>query len=293
MQKDSKKYVNPDYISFIDDEYDQIFIDNLQGRENLNVLNLIQKNNEKLLAQEYIVKSNFIENKIFTILNYMKYTILFETKDLNIKNLTTKVAEILINNKKVKELIINNLKKQGEKINGFINGVFISDIIDVNDVDFFEVISSKLSTYFCSYLLNIIYYGFKENVLNQILNNPHFYLIMKNQYLDNLINNIFIKTNFNFTPKIKMNINANQIIIYNGLEIPKSKSYLEILIKYVDEKISLNYLENENKLRKIIKREKEDESIKNYYKILWKLENNIKVEINKIELIKVIINNES
>ena len=293
MQTDAKNYVIPDYISFIDDEYYQIFIDNLQGRENLNILNLIQKNKEHLLAQEYIDNSHFVENKIFTILNYIRYTILFETKDLNIKNFTTKIAESIINNQKVKSLIMNNLKKQGEKIDGIINEVFISDIIDVNDVDFFEVISSKLSIYFCSYLLNIIYYGFKENVLNQILNNPHLELIMANPYLEGLIANIFEKTSFNFVPKIKMNVNANKITIYNKLEIPKSKSYLEILIKYVDEKISLKFLENENKLRKKIKPEKEHDSIQNYKKELDRLQTNIKIEINKIELFKIILNNEN
>ena len=39
----TKKTVTPDLISFINDEYYQIFIDNLQGKENSNVLKLIEK----------------------------------------------------------------------------------------------------------------------------------------------------------------------------------------------------------------------------------------------------------
>ena len=65
------------------------------------------------------------------------------------------------------------------------------------------------------------------------------------------------------------------------------------MIKYVNEKISLKYLENENKLRKIIKPEKVHDSIQNYKKELSKLQTNIKIEINKIELFKIILNNES
>ena len=295
IQKEEKKKKNviPDLISFIDDEYYQIFIDNLQGKENMNVLQLMQKKNEDILAQEYIDNSNFIENKIFTTLNYMKYTILFQTKELNIKNYTTQIAEKIIKNQKIKGLIMNNLKKQGKNIKGIINNVFISDTFDINDIDFFEVINTKLSTYFCIYLLNIIFYGFKENVLNAILNNPHLDIIMENQYLDNLITNVFEKTKFNFIPKIKMNINANQIIIYNGLEIPKSKSYLEIIIKYIDETICKGYNENENKLRKKVL-ENEAESIQKYQNELNNMHKNIKVEINnKIELFKSIYNNEN
>ena len=295
IQKDEKKKktVIPDFISFIDDEYYQIFIDNLQGKENLNVLQLLQKKNEDKLAQEYIEKSNFIENKIFTTLNYMKYTILFQTKELNIRNYTTEIAEKIIKNKKIQELIMNNLKKQGKNIKGIINNVFISDIFDINDIDFFEVVNTKLSTYFCTYLLNIIYYAFKENVLNAILNNPHLDIIMQNQSLDTLITNTFEKTKFNFVPKIKLNINANQIIIYNGLEIPKSKNYLEIIMKYVDEKICKAYIDNENKLRKQ-NIENEVKSIQDYQNELNNLHENIKVEINnKIEVFKSIYNRDN
>ena len=291
-QKDGKikKTVIPDLISFLNDDYYQIFIDNLQGKENSDILILLQKKNEDL-AKEYIDKSHFVENKIFTILNYMKYTILFETKTLNMKNLTKQISENIITNKTIKELILNNLKRQGKTIKGIINEVFITDIIEVNDVDFFEVINSKLSSYFCSYLLNIIFYSLKENILNQILFNPILDSIMNDEYIYILINNIFDRTKFNFTPKLKMNVNANKITIYNGLEIPKSKNFLEIIIKYVDEEIASKYLENENHLRtKIIKQEKEQSTLQEFNKKIDRYEENVKVEMNKQEFFKVIFN---
>ena len=80
-----KKKVIPDLIPFINDAYYQIFIDNLQGKENLNVLQIMQRKNEDL-AKEYIENSDFIEKKIFATLNYIKYTILYETKKINMKN---------------------------------------------------------------------------------------------------------------------------------------------------------------------------------------------------------------
>ena len=283
-----KKKLESDFISFINDDFYQIYIDNLEGKENSDVFQIMQKKNEEL-AKEYIDNSNFIENKIFNVLNYMKYTILYETESLNSKNYTTKFSEKIINNEKIKELIKKNLKMQGKTIKGIIKDAFTTDISEVNDVDFFEVINSKLSTYFCKYFLNIIFYGFKENVLNQILNTSHFDLIMQNDYFNNLINSHFENIKYKFNPPIKMNVNANKITIYNGLEIPKSRFYLEKLINYINEEIGVRYIENEQLLRRIYKKEEKiDEATKAYYKEFDRLEENTKTEINKYEFYKII-----
>ena len=283
----TKKVIIPDLISFMNEDYYQIFIDNLQGKENSDVLKIMEKKNE--LAKVYIDNSNFLENKIFTILNYMKYTILFETKELNMKNCTNVIAEKIIKNQTVKNLINNNLKKQGKLIKNVIKDVFISDNLEVNDVDFFEVIGTKLSTYFCLYLLKIVLHSLKSNILNQMINNPHIDLIMKNDFFNNLIMNNFDKTNFNFVPPIRMNINYNKITIYNGLEIPQSKTYLDQLINYTNNEISIRYLKNEELLRKnYVKEEKCEEVTQKYMKQLDRFEDNIKTEMNKNDLFKSI-----
>ena len=239
------KKVIPDLISFINDEFYHLFIDNLQGKENSNVLKLMQKKNEEELAKEYIDNSNFIDNKLFTVLNYMKYTIFFETQAINLKNYTTKITEEVIKNEKIKMLIKKNLKAQGKTIKGIIKDAFTTEITEINDVDFFEVINSKLSTYFCLYLLRIIYFGFKENALNQIIITKHFDTLMQIDFFNSMINSIFEKTKFNFAPPIKMNIDANIITIYNGLEIPKSKLFFDMLIKYVIDEIDKRYKDKE------------------------------------------------
>ena len=283
-----KRVIIPDLISFINDDFYQIFIDNLDGKENSDVFKIMQKNNEEL-ATEYIENSNFIENKIFTVLNYIKYKIIYETKSLNIKNYTTEIAEKIIKNDKIKELIKYNLKEQGKTIKGIINDVFTSDMIEVNDVDFFEVINSKLSFYFCKYLLNIILFSLKENILNQILNTSHFDLLMQIEFFNNMINSNFEKTKFNFIPPIKMNVNANNITIYNGLEIPKSKFYFDILIKYINDEISSRYIENEESLRKNYNKEEKINEVTKLYNIkIDRFEENIKIEMNKHELYKII-----
>ena len=240
-EKNEKKEfkISPDVIPLINSDYDQIFIDNLQGKENTDVFKIMQKKNEEL-AKEYIDNSNFIENKIFNALSYMKYTILFETKELNLNNFTTTIAEKIINNNSIKELLKKNLKAQGKAIKSIIKDIFTTGILEVNDVDFFEIINSKLSTYFISYLVKILLFSFKENILNQILFNENFELLIQNEYFNNLINTHFENTKLRFNPPIKMKINANQVTIYNGLVIPKSKLYIDKLIKYVIDDICQN-----------------------------------------------------
>ena len=249
----------------------------------------MQKKNEEL-AKEYIDNSTFIENKIFYVLSYMKYKILFETKDLNMNNFTTSIAEKVIKNDTIKELIKKNLKAQGKSIKGIIKDIFTTGILEVNDVDFFEVINSKLSTYFISYLLKILLFSFKENILNQILSNDNLSLLMQNDYFNNLISSNFDNVKFKFNPPLKMKINANQVIIYNGLVIPKSRVSMEKLIKYVNDDICQEYIKNEDSLRKnYTTQEKIIENTKNYYNVKERLIENIKNEINKNELLKAVL----
>ena len=51
----------------------------------------------------------------------------------------------------------------------FVKDIFLKDIIEINDIDFFEVLNSKFDTFFSKCLLNIIYYSLEEEILNQIL----------------------------------------------------------------------------------------------------------------------------
>ena len=288
MAKDQKRRLIPDYISLVNDTYNQTFIDNLQGKENLNVLQIIKKNQD--LAKEYMENSDFIEKKIFTVLNCLKYTVLYENKELNMRNFTTEIAEKIINSKYIKDFLTNNIKLQGKSVKGVIEDVFVTDIIEVNDVDFFEVVNSKLGSHFCNYLLKIIFFSLKDCVLNPLLFNSHLDLITKNEYFGKLINEYFEKTIF-IGNIPKMNINANEITIYNGLELPKSRIALDSLIKYINEEICNRYLTKEEKLRAFMRDEKKIEERKeDYNKSLERYKENIKIEMNKQDLLKTIFN---
>ena len=86
-----------------------------------------------------------------------------------------------------------------------------------------------------------------------------------------------------------MKINGNEVHIYNGLQIPKSKKYFNILINYIKEEIITRYKENESLMRKNI-RDEDINIFKDKYKAnLKRNKDNITIEIdNKCELFKEI-----
>ena len=202
-----KKEEIHEVISFFDEDYYQIFIDNLHGKENLDIFKIMQKNND-LIAQEYIYNPEFIKNRIYMVINYLNYKVIFETKELNNFNFIQKLTEFILNNEYIQNQIITNLKKQRKTMKNDIKDVFISDNLDINDVDFIEVISTKLSRSFCSCLLKIIYNSLNDNILLPFIINKDIKSILKNNYFNNLINNYFEKT-IKLTKKLDMIINNN------------------------------------------------------------------------------------
>ena len=118
-----------------------------------------------------------------------------------------------------------------------------------------------------------------------LLISTHLDLITKEQYIKDMVEEYFEKTEFDGQLP-RMDINANNIIIYNGLELPRSKFYFELLFKYVNDTIVSRYLNNENSLRNLIKEEKIDEITKKYNQNLKTFKKNIKVQIDKLDLLK-------
>ena len=277
-----------DLIPFINEDYYQIFIDNLQGHKN-SILEIINNKDETAMAKEYINSSEFLDKKLFIVLNYFKYNIPFETENLNMKNLTIKLAEKILNNKKLKDLFLNNLQKQGKAIQGLIQNIFTTDIVEINDIDFFEIINSKLSVFFSEYLLNILNYSFEKDILCQLLNNDNIDLIFENDSFNTIINEVF--DTIKFQKKLKKNINANQIKLYNGLKLPGCRTNLNKLDNYFNKEAAKRYEKNENSLRKNYKTAKKvDEVVKKYEEQTNRFEENIKTEINKQNIFRELFN---
>jgi hypothetical protein len=79
----------------------------------------------------------------------------------------------------------------------------------------------------------------KDSLLIPLLFNTHYDLIINQKYFRNLITEYFEKIDFK-SKKPRMIINYNDIIVYNGIEIPKS-----IIIF---ESITINNIKNGDKL---------------------------------------------
>ena len=273
-------------ISFINDEYYQIFIDNLQGKEELNILDLIQKNNTELV-NEYIDNFNFLENQIFNALNYLNCQILYETQDFNSKNYISQLSEKILNNETIKRFILNNIKEQGKSSNNNIKDIFIKDNVEINDIDFFEIINTKLNRIFFKYLLNIIVYSLEEGILFPLLVENNYEILKENFFLDNLIHHHFQNTQFK--KKLIMKFNKNKVTIYNGLQVQKCKINFDSIINYINKEIIFRYTKNEESLRKTIKNEDIKDKTDKYNENVKLFKLNIQTYINnKCELIKAI-----
>ena len=264
----------PELISFYNDDYYQIFIDNLNGKENLNISELLQDYN--IVAEKFIYNSEFIKNKIYKIVNYLNYNILYESKNLNKRNYSSKLTTMIINNDLIQNQIINTLKGLSSKLPNCINDIFLSDSLEINDIDFIELINTKLSQSFLEYLLKIIYSSLNDNILNPFIINKDINSLLKCDYFNSLIKNYF-ENYENFNRKLKMDIFANKITIYNGLKIPKSKQNLNNVIKYFSE-INERYYKTEESLRKTHKDEKTILMKKLEYK------KNIEIYINNLKI---------
>ena len=85
----NNKIISQNSFSFINEEFEQIFIDNLQGKDKNDIFKIVSKQ----IPKNFIRESNFINNKLYSILNYINYNILFETKELNHNNYISAIAK--------------------------------------------------------------------------------------------------------------------------------------------------------------------------------------------------------
>ena len=281
-----KKKIIPDYIPFINDDYYQIFIDNLQGKELYDITSM-HDDKKKVLLNDFINKTYFIDYNIYSVLNYIKFTILYETEEINNKTIISLLSTKILKNEDLKKMLIKNIQSQSEGLKDIINEVFLTNVLDINDVDFFEVINSILIANFCKFLLKIIFHLLKQHILLQLLDKDKYVFYTKNSVFNEIINEELSKTNFVFVPQLKSVINANQIIIYNGLDLPESKIFLEKINNYINSEIYYRYVENEDSLRKKYSDEIEiEKAINDYTNELTQLIKNIKVEMDKYEFFK-------
>ena len=222
-------------------EYQQIFIDNLNGDGKIN--EIINTENEEIF--KYFLDYNDKEKSINNLKDN-KYFI------RNIDNSMNKIIDFIKKNKDIKELISNYIEN---KLKSIINGLFIKnenlkEEDDINfasdkDIDMISIIKN-----YCSNLYNKKLCFLLTKIENSLLS-----------FLISIDEGDFINSNNdakNNNQENKNEIIKNLLPIY--LNDEENINIIEKISKYIKERINKQYRDNEFNLRILVQNIEQDEN---------------------------------
>ena len=279
--------------------YYQIFIDNLNGDDNLSIDKIVQMDKSGLFKNCLNADKELILN-IFTTISYMKYTINGVYKELNKDNYVEKLIDFITKNKRLRLLINECLFRQllNDKGEDVISKCFKQKNVFFGDeIDLLSIIKKYLLKEYLSNLNLFFFKAEKDQFFSTLLSNEideglwkdenaDKTIIEKNAkiYLDNL------EYNDGLT-KVNEKIGMNKVEIMFGIKFPGIKPLLDRIIKNINENITVRYRNNENNLRTILDEEVEAEEKHNYFTTLYSYENSANNIIKKEEKLMNIIEN--
>ena len=260
--------INSQYFISQTSNFDQIFIDNLHGK-NILITDIINKNIDDLFKIKELININYeFDSSLYQIFILVNFQFL---DHLNEENYENYYIEKWINSLKSKKNIINkmilkNIKKNKKSILSYI---FQNNIIKENDVDLLSIISNYLKTIFKENQFKIILKLFQIGYFSPLINynnnniNNEFQI---NDIFNELIERLNIE-NFVYSSSLK----GNDMIILDNLSLPGSleifknmKEYIKSLknLYYENDDNFLNgnilfdiYIQNKNDLEELMKRE--------------------------------------
>ena len=252
--------------------YYQVFIDNLNGDENLKLENII--NNENLLDKLNLNLDEEFSSTIFTAISYIKYNITYSYKDLNKDNYQKELFDFIKNNQKIKALIndcfIREMNKPGEsdiiiKILKNKNTKFSLQIRDI-----VSLINQGLLNLYKSMIYSLFIRLEKNHFFSAILSDVFLQKSKKIETKKKSINIVevlftsYLKT-LNITDtkfKIVEEFQKNKVDITLGFRYPGIKPILNSIDSSIKENITKQYRENEDNLRLLL--ENEEKETKDY-----------------------------
>ena len=284
------KYQLPETITLLDDNYYQIFIDNLNGID-ININKLMDIKNIQDLVNTCLVDINTILFKnIYSIFSYFRYTFKFQLPDNNINknNYSKHIVEYLSQNKYLKGKLLTellNLNFNNEE--DLIKEIFINDFIKPNNIDYISVISDYLLNNIIQNLAQFVFKSEIKHILSPFLSHINNIdtkkekksLLFENKYINETIDYAFQDINNDKEIKYINQIGCNNITILLGIKIPGIKTIIDNLISFIndnqigDMKLSENYLSNENEIRLTSNDGDNDEYMKEIDSIKLKLKN--------------------
>ena len=290
-------------ISYLSGYY-QIFIDNLNGLNEMNIENIFQSEEIKIY-EKFLDFGQELMDHILKAFSFMSLDIPFSygnlTKDVYINKLIK-----YINNESIKNGFIQCIKNQIEIKENLIKELFQKeDLVKLNDKDIISIINNYLSNQYINYLSYFYFIAEKDNFFCTLLSIEEDKEFEKSyskeenetkkniEYIQNLIiKNYFKKFKIDKSYQLSKNPGENKIKLYFGFKIPGVIEYLKKINQYIKEEISEKYIKNENSLRNYDEQQKNDLQQKSkYYKELGNFTNSLcDNELSKISLLKEIFN---
>ena len=313
-QIEIRKKIMDESLSHLSGYY-QVFIDNLNGDENLKIEKIMNMNQNELF-NALVNPDEELCSSIFHTISYMNYNIIAPYKGLNGDNYVELIIKFIYNNKRLRDLINECIfSKSLNKEEDIMTKIFQDkNSFDEKGIEIISVIKKYLSKLYTSQL-NLLYFkAEKEQFFSSLLSNSLNQKIwqcektnldnkgekisatkeeisedktivekLAKSYLEDII------YNDGFT-RITEKQFANKVDIVFGLNVPGIKSVFEKIIKSVNENIIKNYRNNENNLRNYIDKEEDIINEKGNYFNDLKMNNNSLVNIfnKEPQIIKII-----
>ena len=283
-----EKYNLSETITFLDEDYFQIFIDNLNGI-NISISQLMKMNTKKDLMKACLVNLNKILFKnIYSIFSYFRYTFKFQliNDEINKNNYSKHIIEHMtqndyLRNKILEEIINININKEGE----IIEELFINNHIKPNNIDYISVITEYLIDIIIHYLAQFIFKGELKHIFSPFLSHNENIIkknkksIYNNKYISFTIDKAFQDINDEQEVKFINQIGCNNITILLGIKIPGIKPIIDNIISFINDKqtgdisLSETYLEYENEIRNVYDDDNPEEYLREINLIKRKIKN--------------------
>ena len=284
--KNSKENTIDDLISNIDEEYNQYFIDNLSGKIDSNILEIMSKSPSDIIEKIFDIKNDYlfkIFQKVFSFLTYE-----FKNSNIEGQNYVGEIMNKLLKNEFILTLLKNKLANElGQTLINFVETIFSKGFFENNDVEFIEIIFNVIFDKVYLLIFKFIFKAEKDHFLYPLLQNYDF--IKKENILKQYIQKYIANFDFNII-KVVERINSNQILLFMNLKLPLSKKWYDLINVFIENNIKEDYLYNEDHIR-LSEFEKDNiiKEISKYDNKKQDIINNTKGEILRIEGLNIII----
>ena len=238
-------------------EYYQIFIDNLNGVDNIR-LDKIFNINELDIFKDFINFKDELSKNIYITLSYIKLNIQFSFGELNEETYIEKLINFLDKNEYIKDSFNNCVKKQlglkGNEEDLIINIFKQKDSISSNDKDILGIINEKLSHIYKNYLAQFYFIAENDNFFATLLSleEEKKFNTLSKEYLtkfqEKIIQTYFLDYRLDRKSNIIKNQGQKSINIYFGLKIPKIIRELKQIVNFIREEIKEKYIKNQNNI---------------------------------------------